>query len=116
MQRNRWGVLVALLIVCGFLSACSNTNYKAVGWVDGEAGVQAFAGTPGYETPVTQPYIIKGKATVTGQYPERPHLDILLEPGATVRRQSPSGTPLQASPYGAPPAVYDGGNTSIRRR
>ena len=95
--------------------------------MDGEAGVQALAGKVGEEKPITQPYVIRGKGTVIGQYPEQPHLEVILEPNATIEVQNP--TP--AYPYGAggycPPAtqrmgapagpvVLDGGNTVIRRR
>lgn len=129
MSRIRWVGLIALLAICVPLSACSQTNYKAVGYVDGEAGVQALAGKPGEEKPITQPYVIRGKGTVIGQYPEQPHLEVILEPGATVEVQNP--TPVPAAGY-CPPAAYgtrpvpaaalpgpvvlDGGNTVIRRR
>ena len=118
---------VALLVIS--LSACAQTNYKVVGYTDGEAGVQAYAGTPGAEKPITQPYVINGKATIIGQYPEQPHLEVILEPGATVNVQNP--TPAYrygAAGYCQPvmsgrqmgvipgPVILDSGNTVIRRR
>jgi hypothetical protein len=92
-----------------------------VGYTDGEAGVQAFAGSAGEEKPITQPYIIRGKATVIGQYPEQPHLEVILEPNATVEVQSqptPFAPAAAPRPMGAPsrPVVLDGGNTVIRGR
>jgi len=74
-----------------------------------------MSGPVGSETPITQPYVIKGKATVTAQYPAEPHLDILLEPEATVTVQNaPGAIPLGYS-RGAP-VVLDGGKTVIRRK